>query len=215
MTSSSDVPAPGEFPHALLLLGGSRAEVAVWASRCVAPIVTVPAQGWTIAIAAGDAQVGTPYDDAAMLLAARPVPVKAAPALGFFQIDDRAVLTVHGMVRPRSPRWVVWEQEIGLLRPPGLDLAGPAEIARLAGCSPAVRDELVDLLHEARSRPLTMLQAIMATLSLPGARLLADPRLASDLPGAIRYRPASKEVGFFEDAVADSVRLRRELGLLP
>jgi hypothetical protein len=109
---------------------------------------------------------------------------------------------------------VVWEQGLGLLRPPGLDLAGPAEIVGLAGRPTTTREELVDLLHETQVGPVTMLQAVMATLELPGTRYLTEPWLASELPGAVRHEPDPRQVGWFEDSVADSVRLRRELGVL-
>ncbi|MFX0539390.1 hypothetical protein ACQBAT_09225 [Ornithinimicrobium sp. Y1847] len=213
MTSSS--PSAVEPPRGLLLLGGSRAEIADWAKRTVVPLVVAPTDAWTVAVATGEPMTASPYDDAALLLASRPVPITAGPALGFFEIDGRAVVTVHGSGRRRGTGWVVWEPEIGLLRPPGLDLAGPAELVRIAACAPSVRDELVDLLHETRSRPLTMLQAVMATLSLPGARLLAEPERAGSMPSAKAHGPREVEVGRFEDAVADSVRLRRELGALP
>lgn len=204
-----------DAPRGLVLLRGEREEVREWAARTVVPIVLAPAGPWTLAVAVGEAHVGAPYDDAALLLAARPVPTEAGPALGFFEVDGRAVLTVRTGGRRRSAGWVVWEPGVGLLRPPGLPLAGPAEVARVAGVEPQVRDELVDLLHETRSRTLTMLQAVMATLSLPGARLLAEPSHAQTLPGAVRHEPDPREVERFEDGVADSVRLRRELGALP
>lgn len=220
MSTSTDQPcsaeAPrGEVPRGLLLLRGPREEVATWAARTVVPVVVAPAAPWTVAVLAGEAPVGPPYDQPALLLAGRPVPSRAGPAMGFFEVDGRAVVTVQGAGRRRTPRWVVWEPDVGLLRPPGLEMAGPAEMVRLAGAAPEVRNELVDLLHETRSRPLRMLQAVMATLSLPMARLLAEPERAESLEGAQRYEPQGREVDRFEDGVADSVRLRRELGALP
>ena len=127
---------------------------------------------------------------------------------------DRVTVTVHAPGRRRAVRWVVWAPELGLLRPPGLDLAGPGEMVSVAGCQPTVRDELVELLHEVRVRPERMLQAIMATLELPGTRLVEHPELAGELPGAVQHQPDPRHVGWFDDAVKDSVRLRRELGAL-
>lgn len=212
MTSAPS--APQRDPTGVLLLGGDRGEVDGWVAHHVAPLVVAPVERWTLVVAAGPSRVGAPYDDAATVLAARPVPAKAGPALGFFEIDGRAVVTVHAGGRRKAPSWVVWEPDLGLLRPPGLDLAGPAEVVRAAGRPSAVRDELVDLLHETSARPVTMLQAVMATLELPGTRYLTDPAPAAELPGARRHEPDAREVGWFEDAVADSVRLRRELGVL-
>lgn len=212
--TSATAPRPGDAPTGMVLLAGSRREVDGWVSRHVAPLVVAPADRWTLVVAVGATQVQAPYDDAGTVLAARPVPPKAGPALGFFEIDGRAVVTVHAGGRKRTPTWVVWEPDHGLLRPPGLDIAGPAELARAAGRPASVREELVDLLHETQARPVTMLQAVMATLELPGTRYLTDPLRARDLPGAEAHEPDARQVGWFEDAVADSVRLRRELGVL-
>jgi hypothetical protein len=212
--SSSTQPAD-LLPRGLVLLRGAQEEVDAWAARTVVPLVVAPAPPWTVAVVAGEARVGAPYDDPALLLAGRPVPTRAGPALGFFEVDGRAVITVQGAGRRRGPRWVVWEPDIGLLRPPGLELAGPAELVRVAGAADTVRDELVDLLHETRTRPLRMLQAVMATLSLPAARLIAEPERVEAIDGAVRHDPDGREVDRFEDGVADSVRLRRELGALP
>jgi hypothetical protein len=212
--TSATGPRPGDAPTGLLLLSGSRSEVDGWVARHVAPLVVAPLGAWTLLVAVGSSHVGAPYDDAGTVLAARPVAPRAGPALGFFEIDGRAVVTVHVPGRRRNPTWVVWEPDIGLLRPPGLDLAGPAELVRVAGRPSSAREELVDLLHETQARPMTMLQAVMATLELPGTRYLGDPVLARDLPGARLHEPDARQVGWFEDAVADSVRLRRELGVL-
>ena len=202
------------LPTALLLLAGPRDRVRDWVSRSVVPLVMAPADRWTVTVAVGGPRTGPPYDDGALLLAGRPVPPRAGPALGFFEVGGRAVITVHAGGRRRGPGWVVWEPGVGLVRPPGLDLAGPGEIVRIAGCAPRTREELVDLLHETRPRPVTMLQAVMATLALPGPRLLQDPARSAELPGAVRHDPSLRQVSWFEDAVADSVRLRRELGVL-
>lgn len=212
--TSEPQPRPGDTPTGLLLLAGSRTEVDGWVARHVAPVVVVPVKGWTLVAAVGSSHVGAPYDDAATVLAARPVPAKAGPALGFFEIDGRAVVTVHAAGRRRTPTWVVWEPDLGLLRPPGLELAGPAEVVRVAGRPSSTREELVDLLHETQARPVTMLQAVMATLELPGTRFLTDPLLVRDQPDARLHEPDARQVSWFEDSVADSVRLRRELGVL-
>lgn len=200
---------------AVVLAAGARPEVARWVAGSVVPVTLAPLEAWTAVVARGEARAGAPYDDGALLLAARALSVRAGPGLGFFVIDGRAVITVHPASRRRIVRWVVWDPEAGLLRPPGLDLAGPAEVVSTAGCSPPVRDELVDLLHELRVRPTRMLQAVMATLRLPGTRLVEDPAHAESMKGAVDHVPDDKQVEWFDDAVRDSVRLRRELGALP
>ena len=203
------------FPAALVLAAGPRREVASWVAGGVVPVTVVRLDGWVGVVARGGARTGEPYDDGPLMLAARVLGPKAGPGLGFFEIDGRAVITVHAPGRRKGPRWVVWEPDVGLLRPPGLELAGPAEVVSLAGAPAEVRDELVDLLHETRVRPARMLMAVMATLGLPGTRLVEDPGYVDSLPGATHHEPDQRQVGWFEDAVRDSVRLRRELGGLP
>lgn len=200
---------------ALLLAAGPRREVDSWVDGGVVPVTVAPLEGWIGVVARGPSRTGEPYDDGSLLLAARALGPKAGPGMGFFEVDGRAVITVHPPGRRRALRWVVWEPGVGLLRPPGLELAGPAEVVSLAGAAPPVRDELVDLLHETRVRPTRMLMAVMATLGLPGTRLLEHPADVDSLPGATDHEPDRRQVGWFEDAVRDSVRLRRELGSLP
>ncbi|WP_151526614.1 hypothetical protein [Serinicoccus kebangsaanensis] len=199
----------------LVLAAGARAEVDAWVAGSVVPVTVVPLEGWIGVITRGQSQVDPPYEDGGLVSACRALSGKAAPGLGFFEVDGRALVTVHAPGRRRRVRWVVWDPERGLLRPPGLELAGPAEIVRIAGSPASSRDELVDLLHETRVRPTRMLQAVMATLGLPGTRLLEEPTRADDLPGAVRLVPDRRQVEWFEDAVRDSVKLRHELGVLP
>lgn len=200
---------------ALVLAAGPRREVDAWVAGGVVPVTVAPLEGWIGVVARGRARTGEPYHDGPLMLAARALGPKAGPGLGFFEIDGRAVITAHPAGRRKVLRWVVWEPDVGLLRPPGLELAGPAEVVSLAGAAPRVRDELVELLHETRVRPARMLMAVMATLDLPGTRLLEDPGHVDSLPGATDHEPDRRQVGWFEDAVRDSVRLRRELGGLP
>ncbi|WP_298752787.1 hypothetical protein [uncultured Serinicoccus sp.] len=213
MSRPDDVTTSGRS-QGLVLASGPRHEVDAWVGASIVPVTVVPLQGWVAVVTRGPSRAGPPYEDGGLLSACRALSAKAAPGLGFFEVDGRALVTLHQPGRRRRVRWVVWEPEKGLLRPPGLDLAGPAEIVGLAGAAPAVRDELVDLLHETRVRPARMLQAVMATLGLPGTRLVEDPAHADALPGAVRSEPDPQQVGWFQDAVRDSVRLRRELGVL-
>lgn len=200
---------------AIVLASGPRPDVDAWVAASVVPVTVVPLERWTAVVGRGPSRAEAPYDDGRLVLAARSLGPKAGPGLGFFVVDGRAVITAHAGGRRRAVRWVVWAPDVGLLRPPGLDLAGPGEIVSVAGRPASVRDELVDLLHEVRVRPERMLQAVMATLELPGIRLVEDPGHAERLPGAVTHEPDPRQVGWFDDAVKDTVRLRRELGALP
>lgn len=212
MTSTTPRPGAGG-PVGMLLTRGTRTDLDSWVARSVVPVVVATLESWTAVVARGASRVGAPYDDGATVLAARALAARAGPGLGFFEIGGRAVVTVHAP-GSRRVRWVVWEPEHGLVTPPGLEMAGPVEMLGVAQAPPELRDELVDLLHETRSRPVTMLQAIMSTLGLPGARILARPGSAASLPEAVEHVPDERQVSWFQDAVTDSVRLRRELGAI-
>lgn len=202
-------------PTGLVLASGPRPEVDAWVVSSVVPVAVVPQERWTAVVATGESRAEAPYDDGALVLASRALPAKAAPGIGFFEIDGRAVVTVHLPGRRREVRWVVWQPDTGLTRPPGLPLAGPAEVVRAAAADPQARDELVELLHETGVRPARMLQAVMATLGLPFARLVERPSRVDQLEGARRHTPDPRQVGWFDDAVRDSVQLRHELGVTP
>lgn len=211
--TSADVPAPAR-PGGVVLAAGPRAEVDGWVAGSVVPVTSAPLGSWTVVVGTGASRASAPYDDGTLVLASRVLAPRAGPGLGFFEIDGRAVMTAHAP-RARTVRWVVWEPGSGLLRPPGLALAGPSELVGLAGAPAGVRDELVELLHETRVQPARMLQAVMATLELPGTRLVLEPGRADALEGARQHLPDPRQVGWFDSAVHDSVRLRRELGALP
>lgn len=195
----------------LLLLRGAPPEVSDWVRRGVVPVTVAPLPGWTAVLPNGPSRAEPPYDDALTLLAARHVPPKVAPAIGFFAIGGRAVITVQTRSVRRHVRWVVWDPARGVLRPPDLAVAPPQLLLRAAGGGD--RRELVEILAERHLAPHKLLAAVTAVLGLPGGRLLIDRAEVEDIAGAIDREPLEREVGYFEDAVKDSVRLRRELEL--
>ncbi|WP_161958504.1 hypothetical protein [Ornithinimicrobium cavernae] len=205
---TSPRPDPGDDPAGLLLLRGPLPDVSAWVRRGVVPATVVPMQGWTAVLPEQRSFADPPYADGTMLLAGRPVPRRLGPALGFWVLDGRAVITVQTRGR-RGIRWVVWEPERGIVSPPGLAVAGPVTLQRLAGGGS--RSELVEILHELYVQPDRLLAAVVAVLELPGARLLLDSSGVTDLPGAVPVLPAPRQVGYFNDAVRDAVALRQEL----
>lgn len=208
MSASRQHPDLGADPAGLLLLRGSIPEVSAWLRKGVVATTVIPLEGWTAVLPESRAFADPPYVDGGVLLAGRRVPRRLGPALGFWVVDGRAVLTAQTRGR-RGIRWVVWEPEVGIVAPPGLLSAGPVTLQRLAGGGS--RSELVEILHELYVQPDRLLAAVAAVLELPGARLLVDPSSATELPGAVSVLPAPKEVGYFNDAVRDAVTLRREL----
>lgn len=196
----------------ILLLAGPVEEVAAWASRGVVPVVVAPLGERTVLVPQDRPAVGAPYDDAATLCAARPAPARVAPTIGCWRIGERAVITVQSQRRRRRQvRWVVWDPEHGVLRPPGIEMASARQVVTAAGGGS--RTELTSMLAERRHPPVRLLQAVLDILDLPGGALLVDPWAAQDLPDARLLLPDRREVTYFEDAVRDAVLLRRELGV--
>lgn len=193
----------------LQVLRGHHSAVLAWGAKGVVPVTVGRLDRWTVLLPRGASRAAPPYDDAVLLLAARPLAPRLGPALGFWVIDGRAVLTVQGR-RRAGVRWVVWEPEHGLVRPPGLDLAPPAAILGAAGAG--TREELVSILQERHVPPAHLLAAVVTVLELPGARLLHDQATASALLEEPRQiEPDDTQVARFDDAVRDAVLLRREL----
>lgn len=206
--STSPRPDTGDDPAGLLLLRGSVPEVSAWIRKGVVPATVAPMDGWTAVFPEGASFADPPYADGTMVTASRPIPRKLGPALGFWVVDGRAIITLQTRGRG-GIRWVVWEPERGIVAPPGLPQAGPVSLQRVAGGGS--RSELVEILHELYVQPDRLLAAVVAVLKLPGARLMVDASGVADLPGAVSVLPAPKEVGYFNDAVRDAVRLRQEL----
>lgn len=186
-------------------------DVDLWAAKSVVPVTVNRIGLHTVLIPRGRSAVGAPYDNAATMCAARPAPIKLAPAIGLWVIDDRAVITVQSKHWRRRIRWVIWESALGMVRPPGVEIASPQQV--LAAAGGGRREELVEMLGERHHPPQRMLAAVANVLGLPGADVLLDPGRAQLWDGAHDHEPAEREVHFFEDAVKDAVALRHELGL--
>ncbi|HKJ12055.1 MAG TPA: hypothetical protein VJ976_06655 [Ornithinimicrobium sp.] len=202
---------PGTGPLGLWLCRGRAREVNDWAAKSVVPLLVARRGAHTAVVPRGSSAVGAPYDDAATLCAARPAPAKVAPAIGFWVIEDRAVITVQARTWRRRIRWVVWDPEQGVIRPPGVDIATPQQV--LAAAGGGSRSELVEMLGERHHTPPRLLSAVVTVLGLPGADVLLDPAVADTWPRSTRHEPDDRQVEFFEDAVKHAVALRRELGL--
>lgn len=202
-------------PGVLLVRAGDRLpDVRAWAARGVVPVTLVPVEGWVALVPSAVPATAVPYRDAALLLAARAVPLRQAPALGFFVIENRAVLTVHRRTLRARCSWVVWDPARGVVRPHGLPLAGPTSVAQVAAGRAPSRRIVEDLRHclTQRSRPADrLLAATMAVLDVPGIPWLADPAAALLAPGAESIEPAREHVARFDSTVRDAVRLRQEL----
>lgn len=210
-TPTGHAAGSGTQQAGLLLLRGAPPEVSDWVRKGVVPVTVAPLAGWTAVLPNGHSRAEPPYDDALTMLAARHVPPRLGPAIGFFAIGGRGIITVQTRSLRRRIRWVVWDPVRGVVRPPDLALAPPPMLLRVAGGGD--RRELIEILEERHLAPHKLLAAVTAVLELPGGRLLVDPTEVSDIEGAIDREPLDREVAYFEDAVRDSVQLRRELEL--
>lgn len=206
--STGPRPSAGGERSGLLLLRGPLPEVAPWVRRGVVPATVAPLEGWTAVVPEVRSLADPPYTDGGLLMAGRLVSRKLGPALGFWVVDGRALITCQTRGRG-GVRWVVWEPERGIVSPPGLPSAGPVTLQRLA--RGGHRRELVEILHELYVQPDRLLAAVVSVLELPGAKLLVNPDGVDALPGAVPVQPAPKEIGYFNDAVRDAVTLRQEL----
>lgn len=211
MTPRPDSDArPGNDPVGLWLSNGRLSYVNTWAAKSVVPVLVTRMGLHTALVPRGRSAIGAPYDDAATLCAARSAPTRLAPAIGFWVIDERAVITVQLSGWRRQVRWVVWDPERGVLRPPGVEAATPTHV--LSAARGGTRRNLVELLAERHHPPARLLAAVVGTLGLPGAEVLLDPEAAQRWSRAHVHDPAPREVGYFEDSVKHAVALRRELG---
>ena len=196
----------------LLLLRGKPDAVAAWSRRGLVPVQVVPLPGWTAVVAAGPSRGPAPYDDALSVLAARPVAGRLREALGFFLVEERAVVTVQHDGWRAIQRWTVWEPGRGAVRAPGLPAARPDELVEAAGLRDrrAVRD-VAGLLRDPGGAAEGLATMLLGVLDLPGAGLLQDPRAAGSLEGARLVEPDEHHLATFDSIVSDEARLRAEM----
>ncbi len=194
------------------LLRGSPGEVGAWLRRGVVPVTVGRLGAWTVVLPRGVSRAAPPYTDPLPILAARPVPARLGPALGFWVVDDRAVIAVAG-ARRTQPRWVVWDPAEGVVRPPGLEVAPVSALLRAAGGGSG--QDVLELLRERHVRPERLLAALVAVLELPGAQLVLDAEgeAFANVREALAVEPEDREVATFDESVRDAVLLRRELEL--
>ena len=196
----------------LLLLRGRPDAVAAWSRRGLVPVHLVPLPGWTAVVAAGPSRGPAPYDDALSVLAARPVAARLRQAVGFFLVEDRAVVTVQPGGRRAIQRWTVWEPGRGVLREADLPACRPEDLVEAAGLRDrrAVRD-VAGVLRDHGGQAPEVVTTLMGLLDLPGAALLQDPRAAAGLDGARLVEPDEHHLATFDSIVSDEARLRAEM----
>lgn len=202
--------------HGLLLLRGEPEQVARWVSRGLVACHVVPLHAWTAVVPAADgARAQPPYDDAVGVLAARPVGHRHRPALGFFVVDERAVVTVQPPAWRAVNRWLVWEPGRGPVRTPQLAAARPGDLVAAAGAGhrtgPA---QVAGLLRDPNGDAPTLLTDLLVVLGLPGAQLLGADSVSGAVTGRLTGRrvvePDGAEVTRFDALMHDDAQHRAE-----
>ncbi len=195
--------------HGVLLVRGRPDGVARWARRGLVAAHLAPlAGGWTgVSLAEDRARSAAPYDVGLEMLAARPVPGRGRPALGFFVMKGCAVLTAQPKGLRPTQRWLVWEPSRGIRRTPDLPLLGPELLISAAGARTRP-GAIVSTVRNTSGRPIEMLVEVIRLLGLPGEDLLvAGPSTEHRI-----VEPTERSVRAFHALVAEDAAYRAELG---
>jgi len=202
------VDAPSDAGHGLVLVRRSPAAVTRWLRRGLVAVTVAPLGPWTgVTLADDRARSAAPYDVGLEVLAARPAPWRARPALGFFDVHGKAALTVQPP-GPRAPiHWLVWEPRRGVLGTPQLPRLRLPVLLAAAGAQGRVREEaLADVLRSGQGAPLDLLVTVLGMLGLPGRDLL----VRGDTEGAGHVEPSPRGVLAFDRLMAEEAAHRAE-----
>jgi hypothetical protein len=162
----------------------------------------MPLGRWTAVVPAeAGSRALPPYDEAATVLAARPVPHRLRPGVGAFTSGGRAVLTVQPRGWRGGQRWLVWEPGLGVVVAPGLVQARPDDLVRAAGRGRGIGAVLADPGGDAHD----LLRRVMGALGLPGVEILRD-----GAAGPV-VAPSTKAVSRFDARATEEARHRAEL----
>ncbi|MFC6707456.1 hypothetical protein [Flexivirga alba] len=193
----------------VLLLHGDIKTASAWVRQGIVPSYVVPLAGWTAVVPGGPSPASSPYDDAVRVLLARRVPTRMRAAIGFFRLDDRAVIVVHPRGWRALPRWLVWERGDGVSSLPGLPAARPSDMAMAAGVVPESVRALREILTDRSTLADDVLADLMGALALPGERLLSGQ--VKDAEGAALVEPTTKAVERFSRVTKEDREIRTEL----
>ncbi|HWS58064.1 MAG TPA: hypothetical protein VN257_05950, partial [Actinotalea sp.] len=142
------------------------------------------------------------------LLAARPAPRRARPALGFFDVHGRAALTVQPSGIRSQIHWMIWEPRTGIVPTPALTPLRLPMLLAAAGASGRVREEaLADVLRSGAGSPVDLLVTVLGLLGLPGRDLL----VTGDGEGASDVEPSVRGVLAFDRLMAEEAAHRAEV----
>jgi hypothetical protein len=196
--------------HGLVLVRRSPSAVNRWLRRGLVAVTVAPFGAWTgITLAEERARSVAPYDVGLELLAARPTPRRARPALGFFDVHGRAALTVQPAGIRSEIHWLVWEPRTGLVPTPELTRLRLPMLLAAAGASGRVREEVVaEVLRSGAGTPVDLLVTVLGLLGLPGRDLL----VRGDCEGASDVEPSVRGILAFDRLMAEEAAHRAEVG---
>lgn len=198
---------PARESRGLLLVRARPGPASGWVRRGLVACDVVPLGEWTALLPMERvSRASAPYDDAIAVLAGRPLPPRLRPALGFFVVDHRAVVSLQPRGWRPSQRWLVWEPGSGRVRTPGLGVARPPDLvaaARSRTAAPVVQRVLEDRSGDAPR----MLRRLLDALALPGEDLLGP----SEHPRGQVVAPTAQAVARFESRMAEQAQHRAEL----
>ncbi len=194
----------------LLLLHADGRLADAWVRRGVVPSYVVPVPGWTAVVPAGPSQAAAPYDDALTVTANRPVPTRLRTAVGFFVIDDLAVVTLQTRGWRHGPRMLSWRSGHGADAVPGFEPLRLPQLAEAAGLVESGVPQLRAVLGRRTGSPMTVLQDVVETLALPGGHMLAGQGVKTDIE-AVLVEPDQKAVGHFVKVAGDEAAMAAEL----
>jgi hypothetical protein len=196
--------------HGLLLVRGRSAAVERWLRRGLVPAGLAPLGGWTgVVLGEERARSAAPYDVGLEVLAARPVPVRCRPVIGFFDVRGRAVLTLQQRVLRHGQSWLVWEPRVGVVDVPELPRLRLGALLTAAGATGRVRHEqIAEILRSGTGAPIDTLIAVLSLLGLPGRELLT----AGATSGMLVVEPSPGGVAAFDRMVAEDTEIRAHRG---
>ncbi len=180
----------------LLLLDDDAKRVDLLVQRGIVPGYVVQLSGWAAVVPAGPSRGEAPYDNPLTVLASTPIPMTMRSAMGFFEIDGRAVMTVHPRRWRALARWLVWEPGQGLVRV-NLPQGGPGDLVRAAGVVDDQEKVISRRLHDSDGTPLDVLSDVIDALALPGGPLLRGKRI-EESDDAMFIEPHRRSVTRFE-----------------
>ena len=143
-----------------------------------------------MSLAEDRARSAAPYDIGLEMLSARPVPGAARPAIGFFVMKGRAVISAQPKGLRQHQRWLVWEPGHGIAPTPDLPLLAPDVLIAAAGARARPRRHR-RLARNPAGRPIEMLVEVIRLLGLPGEELL----VAGPAPEDRVVEPSQRSVG--------------------